>query len=87
MAYILPSSNAKAYPFVLVNDKGETIGANAPVITADSLVPEGYDYIELTYSGGNPTQIVYKQGGSSGTVVATLSITYEDGNVKTITRT
>lgn len=48
-------------------------------------IPE-HDRIELTYTGLNPTTIVYKQGGGSGTVVATLTITY-DGNDNPLTVT
>ena len=40
-----------------------------------------YDYIEMSYdTNGNLTQTVYKQGGSSGTTVATLSMSYDANN-------
>ena len=49
-------------------------------------IPE-HNRIELTYTGVNPTTIVYKQGGASGTVVATLTLTYDgNNNVLTVTR-
>lgn len=49
-------------------------------------IPE-HNRIELTYTGTNPTTIVYKQGGASGTVVATLTLTYDgNNNVLTVTR-
>jgi len=42
-------------------------------------VPE-HDYIGLTNDvNGNPTTIVYRSGGSSGQIVATVNMTY-DGN-------
>ena len=42
-------------------------------------VPE-HDYIGLTNdANGNPTTIVYRSGGSSGQIVATVNMTY-DGN-------
>lgn len=44
------------------------------------LVPPGYDYIELSYdSNNNLTGVVYKVGGVSGTLLATLVLVY-DGN-------
>lgn len=49
-------------------------------------IPE-HNRIELTYTGANPTTIVYKQGGASGTVVATLTLTYDgNNNVLSVTR-
>ena len=55
------------------------------VTEISSLVPGTYDYIDVDYTDGNPTTIVYKTGGSGGTTVATLTITYTaDGCVDTI---
>ena len=46
-----------------------------------------HDYIANTYSGNNLTVAVFKRGGASGTVVATLTMTYDgSGNVLTVTR-
>lgn len=39
-----------------------------------------HDYIGLSYTGSNLTQIVYKSGGSSGTTVATLTLAYDGSN-------
>ena len=45
-----------------------------------------YDYRAFTWSGGNCTQIIYKQGGASGVTVLTESFTYDgSGNVLTQT--
>ena len=50
-------------------------------------IPE-HDYIANTYTGTNLTEVVYKTGGASGTVVATLTLTYDGGgNLLTVTRT
>jgi len=39
-------------------------------------VPE-HDYISMTNNGdGNPTQVVYRYGGPSGQIVATVNMTY-----------
>jgi hypothetical protein len=55
------------------NDSGNPI----PVVTGLE-IPE-HDYIDLSYTGSNLTDVVYKTGGSSGTTVATLTLAY-DGN-------
>lgn len=40
-------------------------------------VPE-HDYISLTNdANGNPTQVVYRAGGSSGQIVSTVSMNYD----------
>jgi len=47
-----------------------------------------HDYIGLTYTGSNLTEVVYKQGGASGTVVATLTLSYDvSGNLISVTKT
>ena len=54
------------------------------------LVTSPYDYIEVTTYNANedPTQIVYKTGGSAGALVATLDLTYDvSGNFETVTST
>lgn len=53
----------------------------------NSLIPTKYDYISLSYTGANLTGVVYKTGGSDGTVVATLTLVYDGSNVlQTVTR-
>ena len=39
-----------------------------------------HDYISLSYTGSNLTGVVYKDGGSGGTTVATLTLTYDGSN-------
>lgn len=51
-----------------------------------SLVPYEYDYISLS-PADVPTTIVYKLGGSGGTTVATLTLTYSGSDVSSVTRT
>lgn len=47
-----------------------------------------WDYRALTWVGGNATEIVYKRGGASGTIVLTETFTYDgDGNPITQTLT
>ena len=52
------------------------------------LVTDAYDYIDLSYTGSNLTGVVYKTGGSGGTTVATLVLTYDGSdNLLTVTKT
>jgi hypothetical protein len=55
-----------------------------------------HDYISVSYVGStnNISTVVYKEGGASGTTVATLTITYvggtpgaDDARIDTVTRT
>lgn len=49
-------------------------------------IPE-HDYISLTYTGSNLTGVVYKLGGSGGTTVATLVLTYDgSSNLTSVTK-
>lgn len=54
---------------------------------SDGLGIPPHDYLINTYTGSNLTETVYKRGGASGTVVATLTMTYDgSGNLLTVTR-
>lgn len=65
--------------------KSDTSGR---VHTLNGLVPHAYDYVSLSYTGSNLTGVVYKSGGSGGTTVATLVLTYDvSDNLETITKT
>ena len=51
----------------------------------DAVAREGleiptHDYIANTYTGSNLTQTVFRRGGASGTIVATLTLTYDGSN-------
>jgi hypothetical protein len=50
------------------------------------LIPYNFDYISLS-PADSPTTIVYKQGGASGTTVATLTLTYSGSDISSVTRT
>ena len=64
-----------------------------PVIQNNNLIPSAYDYIALTYvaagnGAGEISTITYKTGGSTGTTVATLTLTYNaDDKIETVTKT
>jgi hypothetical protein len=49
-------------------------------------IPE-HNYVSLTYTSSQITGVVYRAGGASGNVVASLSLTYDgNGNLLTITK-
>lgn len=55
-----------------------------------SLITSAYDYMAYTNTDSTTDTYVYKTGGSSGTTVATVTITYTDATkatVSTVTRT
>jgi hypothetical protein len=62
------------------------------VYQANLLVPEAFDYIALTYvaagnGAGEVETVTYKTGGSGGTTVATLTLTYNASDeVATVTK-
>jgi hypothetical protein len=59
-----------------------------PVPIQDSLGIGAYDYTSMSYTGSNLTRIVYRLGGSGGTVVATLTLTYDgSNNLTSVTKT
>jgi len=57
------------------------------VFALNGLKIPNHDYISLSYTGSNLTGVVYKTGGSGGTTVATLTLTYDgSNNLLTVTR-
>ena len=67
--------------------RDKLIGTGAPIPTVTGLDIPVHDYISMTYTGNNPTTVVYKAGGSSGTTVATLTMTYDaSDNLLTVTK-
>lgn len=50
-------------------------GAVFVELTGSKLVPEAYDYIEVT-EGSTTDVFVYKTGGTGGSTVATVTVTY-----------
>lgn len=60
---------------------------DSQVLLLNSLIPSAYDFVDLIYTGSNISQATFKQGGSGGTTVATLFLTYDASeNLKTVTR-
>ena len=61
------------------------VGNPVPVTVPGLDIP-AHDYIGMTYTGSDLTGVVYKTGGSGGTTVATLTLTYTGGNLATVTK-
>jgi len=76
---------------VVIKDvNGKMAGVSGNRLKVDilgQLVPANYDYIILGYTGLNMTSVVYKTGGSGGTTVATITLTYSGSQILTITKT
>ena len=53
---------------------------------ANSLVPDEYDYISLSYTGDNLTGVVFKSGGAGGTTVSTLTLGYSGSTLTSVTK-
>lgn len=53
----------------------------------NSLAPSIYDYIGLGYTGDNLTSVLYKLGGSGGTLVSTLTLAYSSSILQSVTKT
>jgi hypothetical protein len=54
---------------------------NANVKEVSNLVNVPYDYVSLSYTGTDVTTAVFKLGGPSGSVQATLTLTYSSPGV------
>lgn len=65
----------------------ERLDVNA--LITSSLIPKVYDFISFSPATNSPTTIVFKTGGSGGSIVATLTITYGTSgiDIATVTRT
>lgn len=75
--------------FATITTDGTKERLDVSGVVASSIVPFEYDYISLSPATASPTTIVYKTGGSGGTIVATLTITYgtSGADIATVTRT
>ena len=70
-----------------------TTSAMDRMVQSIDLVPSSYDYIALTYvaagnGAGEVETATFKTGGSGGTTVATLTLTYNASDeIATVTKT
>ncbi len=77
----------------VLNDGGLTslplptgAATEATLLKTISLGLPEYDYVSMNIPA-LPTVITFKAGGSGGTTVATLTITYSGTDISTVTRT
>ena len=58
-----------------------------PVVVIAGLNIPLHDYVSCSYTGANMTGVVFKNGGSGGNTVATLTLTYDGSdNLLTVTK-
>jgi cytoskeletal protein CcmA (bactofilin family) len=65
--------------------KQDTIITNLQ--TLNSLIPSTYDYISLAYTGNNLTTVLFKNGGSGGILISTLTLDYSGSQLISVTKT
>lgn len=58
-----------------------------PVRDFAQLVNVAFDHFDVTYSGSKITQVVYRLGGPSGTIVATVNLSYSGSKLTSVNRT
>lgn len=85
----IPVATPPGQPLEVTNVPGQSVAVDV----LNSLIPEAYDSIALSYwssgfGNGQVETVTYLVGGQSGTVVAVLTLNYNSsGQVVTITRT
>lgn len=68
----------------------ETTGGLNVTPISGTLVSAAYDYISVSYPSATTEVFTYKSGGSGGTTVSTITVSYTDGtkeNISTVART
>lgn len=79
MADTLKSVDRPAvHGMVVVNPDGSSVGA------ISSLTPSEYDYISVTYPSATQEVYVFKNGGSGGTTVSTVTLNYTDSTKESL---
>lgn len=67
--------------FIASDNQSEYVSPATPLpVDIQGLEIPAHDYIDLSYTGANLTGVVYKDGGSGGTTVATLTLAYDGSN-------
>ncbi len=81
-----PDVNVTNFPATLATTTLQT-DIKTELQVLNSLVPSKYDYISLGYTGSNLTTVIFKNGGSGGTTVATLTLAYTGSQLDSVTKT
>ena len=80
-------NSAEARRVILVNTTGTAVGDTIKTKELNQLVPHEFDAIALTYTGSDVATATYYTGGTGGSSVATLTLTYSGGNLSAVERT
>lgn len=80
---VTASKELKTSDATVASRLGTLIDSGAPIMQLNSLVPRAWDFI--AYTATSTTDIyIYKSGGSAGTVVATITVTWTDATKTTL---
>lgn len=66
-------------------DNGETIVNVKPFSVGSLLEGLSFDYIAVAYPNTTTETYTYRNGGASGTIVATITVTYTDATKEQLT--
>lgn len=86
----LAEGNLREFKKIITLNLKDATGLEKEYETVDiltELVTEPYDYISFSYTNNDLNQLVFKSGGTTGTVVATLTLGYTGSNLTSITKT
>ncbi len=67
----------------VIKESFDSESGGLKVNVVSSLIPNIYDTIQLSYTGDDVTEVIYKQGGIT---VATLNLTYLSGKLVQVDR-
>lgn len=66
------------------------VGSDGSLQTSSGLIPKAYDYVAYTNTSSTVDTYKFYSGGSGGTLVATLTLSYTDttkGQISSVART
>jgi len=70
----------------VVDDSGDNITNSNPLpTTVPGFQIPNYDYIAVAYPSSTTEEYTYKTGGSGGTTVATITLTFNDASKEQLT--
>lgn len=75
-----PYSDPNTTNGLLHSIEADIVAVKGDTASIAGLTIPAHDYMDLSYTGSNLTSVVYKTGGSTGTTVATLTLTYDGSN-------
>lgn len=65
---------------ILTTTAADVAATKASAASIAGLSIPSHNYISFSYTGNNLTGVIYKAGGSSGTIVGTLTLGYDGSN-------